>query len=256
MSYNLRVFSFNPPPTTTAPNAVFYASQTIANANPFGSPVYTVNMRLNWSSSDPEGISSQQLQQLSGNGLIFQDVAPQPAANATSQIVPVTIGKVVQFRVRAIDGLGNTGSYAVGARFTVVGGQEGDAAFSYTGAWKGTSASEAMGGGMIVLAKAVQGDMATFSFVGGQAALVGTLAPDGGMADIYVDGVLMKMPVDFYSDRVSYRQVIFAIDGLPSYATDALGRQVPHTITIKWRPDHNPASTGFRLYIDGGITLN
>jgi hypothetical protein len=80
------------------------------------------------------------------------------------------------------------------------------------------------------------------------------------MADIYVDGKLMGT-VDFYSASTrndfqpSDRQVVFAINGLADYARNWLGQAVPHTMEVRWRAEHNPASSGFSLYLDAGIAL-
>jgi hypothetical protein len=254
-SYNLRITSLNPPPAMTVPELRLTTGQTIGNANPFGNPVYTVNVQARWSSGDPDGVVSQQLQRLNATGFLFTDVSPQPAPNATQQDIPVKFGATIQVRVRAVDGLGNTSPYYTSAHRTVTVADDTSSTWAYTGAWEQAKANGALGGLMMVLARGVEGDMAVYNFVGGSAALVGAVRPDGGMADIYVDGKLMDT-VDFYSASTrNVRQVVFAVNGLDDYALDWRGQPSPHTLTVRWRAEQNPASSGSVLYLDAGIAL-
>ncbi len=254
-SYNLRITSLNSPPTISGPEVLLVAGQTIGNTFPFGNPGYSINVQARWSSSDPDGISSQQLQQLNATGWQFVSLVPQPAPGATEQTVPVKLGATIQFRVRATDGLGNPSPYSLSRRLSVNVADDASPAWAYTGTWEPFKAATALGGLMTILPNAAEGDKAVYSFVGGSAALVGAFRPDGGMADIYVDGKLMGT-VDFYSASArNDRQVVFAVNGLADYARNWLGQAVPHTMEVRWRAEHNPASSGFNLYLDAGITL-
>ena len=62
-----------------------------------------------------------------------------------------------------------------------------DGAFAFTGAWVAVTNAAAYGGSFRSTAKA--GASMTFNFTGNRVCLLGTVGPDGGWADAFVDGV-------------------------------------------------------------------
>jgi bacillopeptidase F len=237
----------NAAPTVTGPVPFLYPGQTLGNPS---AGVYTVNVQARWTASDPDnGIASQTLQ-LAVNGGGFSTVSPGPSASARAHNVPMTIGTTDQLRISATDPLGATGGPANSISFKVSGSQQTSTAFTYTGTWTNLNSSSSWGGTM-KYTNGAAGAKAVYSFYGGRAALIGSQRPDGGKADIYVDGVY-KGTVDFYSPTLKNRRVLFAINGMARKAPGG----VAHTLEVRWINSHHASSSGFRLYIDGAIALN
>lgn len=241
-TYDVRVTRDEPPVTT--PPAV-----TIANAQTMGNPspgVYTVNIRESWTSSDsPEGVASQQLQYKTGANA-FADVDPQVSATATSYTGPIGVGQQFRFRVRAFDTLGAYSAYKQGALVQMTGYSEARTEFTYAGAAWSTLTNANSWNGKVKTTAGGTNTKATFTFTGRRAALVIMKRPDGGKADIYVDGV-KKQTLDFYSSVTSTRRVVYVTAGLSL---------AQHTVEVRWITGKNASSSGRNLYIDGMVTLN
>jgi hypothetical protein len=152
------------------------------------------------------------------------------------------IGTSNHLRISATDESGATSGYGFSDLVQVQGTQE--SAFTYSGTWTSVS-STALWGGSMRRANGGAGVKAIYTFTGRNAAIVGAQRPDGGRAQVYVDGVL-KRTIDFYSPTAKNRKVLFAVNGLTNSS---------HTIELRWITGHNPASTGTRLYLDGGVAL-
>jgi hypothetical protein len=239
-SIDFSVSTPNVAPSVTAPTYTLTTGQTLGNP---ASNTYTVNVRADWTASDPDdGIASQNLQgQINGAGFVAL-TAPLPGTVRT-QSVPMTIGTTNQLRVSATDVAGATSDYAAGASVTIVGTQQ--TAFTYSGAWTNQSATNSWGG-TYKRANGASGVKAVYTFSGTSAALVGLKRPDGGRAKIFVDGV-QQGTVDFYSANARNREVLFVVSGLTDGA---------HTIEVRWINAHHASSTGYRLYLDGGIAFD
>jgi len=82
----------------------------------------------------------------------------------------------------------------------------------------------------------------SYTFTGNQVRLVGKVNPSGGRADVFVDDVKQLVPVDCFSPLVLHQQVLYYLNGLGNG---------PHTLKIVVRGEHNPASSGNAVLIDG-----
>jgi hypothetical protein len=237
----------NVAPTVTAPTPFLTPGQTLGNP---AAGQYTVNIQARWTASDPDdGIASQALQ-MQVNNAGYTALAPTLDGAIRARNVTMTIGTTNQLQISATDFAADSSGFVSGPSFQIRGAQQTDSAFTYAGAWANLNAASAWDGTMKVLNNGAAGNKAVFAFYGGRAALVGSQRPDGGKAEIYIDGVY-KTTVDFYSASVKNRRVLYAVNDLPSIAPDGGA----HVMEVRWVNSHNAASTGYRLYIDGGISL-
>lgn len=239
-SLGVRLSGGNAAPKVTPPTQRLAEGQMLGN---LAAGEYTVNVTANWTASDPDdGIASQDLQlQVDGGG--FESLAPAMEATARSYDVPVTIGTTNRLQISATDHAGASSEFATGESFAVRGAQQTE--FAYTGSWSSLSSTNAWGGAY-ARANGAPGVMAAHSFNGTGVALVGMQRPDGGRADVYVDGALIAT-VDFYSPAQLNRRVLFAVDGLSDGT---------HTLEVHWLEERDPSSSGYRLYLDGAIALD
>lgn len=75
-------------------------------------------------------------------------------------------------------------------------------------------------------------------FTGNQVRLIGSVGPDGGLADVYLDGEKQLVYVDCWNPVARHQQVLYYRNGL------AQGR---HTVKMVVRGTSNPLSSGARV---------
>ncbi|NLX56542.1 MAG: hypothetical protein GXY58_15650 [Planctomycetaceae bacterium] len=132
-----------------------------------------------------------------------------------------------------------------GARRMVVEGEDDpqqqvdDATLAFTGAWESVKDPDDAAGGCHVSDAA--GAAVTVPFVGNQVRLIGRAAPDGGLADVYVDDQKQLVGIDCWCPTVHHEQVLYYRNGLPDG---------PHTLRVVVRGAHNAKSSGGRVYVD------
>lgn len=85
------------------------------------------------------------------------------------------------------------------------------------------------------------GAAATVSFDGMGVRVIGPVGPDGGLADVDIDGVRQLVPIDAWSPIARDRQTLYSRNGLSP------GR---HEIRIAARGAGNPRSAGARIALD------
>ena len=78
-------------------------------------------------------------------------------------------------------------------------------------------------------------------FEGNQVRLIGSVGPDGGLADVTLDGQKQLVHIDAWNPTPRSRQVLYYKNGL------AQGR---HTLKIVPRDEHNPYSKGNRVAVE------
>jgi hypothetical protein len=86
------------------------------------------------------------------------------------------------------------------------------------------------------------GTKAVFQFNGRRVAIVGAQRPNGGVADVFIDGV-KHGTVDFASPTTKNRRVLFVKNDLPEFAPGG-GK---HVLELRW--------VSGRMYVDGFITI-
>lgn len=78
-------------------------------------------------------------------------------------------------------------------------------------------------------------------FEGSQVRLIGNVGPDGGLADVHLDGQKQLVHLDAWNPTPRSRQVLYYRNGLTQ------GR---HTLKIVPRSEHNPYSKGDRVAVE------
>ena len=86
------------------------------------------------------------------------------------------------------------------------------------------------------------GSALTARFDGNQVRLIGAVAPDGGLADLYLDGEKQLVHLDCWNPAPRDRQVLYYRNGLAQGA---------HTLKVEARGTANPYSTGTAIPIQG-----
>ncbi|MBM4092187.1 MAG: hypothetical protein FJ276_22570, partial [Planctomycetes bacterium] len=81
----------------------------------------------------------------------------------------------------------------------------------------------------------------THEFEGNQVRLVGSVGPDGGLADVYLDDQKQLVHIDCGNPTPRDRQVLYYKNGLA---------QGKHTLKIVPRNEHNPYSKGNRVAVE------
>ena len=104
-----------------------------------------------------------------------------------------------------------------------------DGAFAFTGAWLARTNAAAPGGSHRSAAQV--GASMTFNFVGNRVCLIGTVGPDGGWADAFVDGVREPTLVECWNPSIRHKQPLFVKKGLANG---------PHELKVVVRGEKNP----------------
>jgi hypothetical protein len=204
-------------------------------ADPLG--VSTLQYSLSWSARDASGIREFHLWQykesLSTPGAWSSSLVIPSGAGLTGNWIqrsftwPLLPGHGYKFAVRAVDWAGNSSGWVYGDYFWVDAYDETSAAITYSGSWTRVTANDYFGGGTRRTNAA--GAQASFTFYGSFIAWVGTLAPNGGSADVYLDGTYVKTVVaQAAASTASYRRVLFS----KRYQCPP-GQCGSHTITIR-----------------------
>ena len=81
----------------------------------------------------------------------------------------------------------------------------------------------------------------SYSFSGNQVRLLGAVGPDGGQADVYLDGEKQLAGIDFWNPSKLSGQVLYYRNGLSN------GR---HDLRLEPRAKQNPLSTGDKLILE------
>ena len=108
---------------------------------------------------------------------------------------------------------------------------------TFTGKWETETAA-----GELVRSTDQPSASLVAQFVGNQVRLIGGVGPDGGLAEVYLDGEKQLVPVDCWSPSPRHQQVIYYRNGLPRRT---------HTLTLTARGHGNPLSKGARIGISG-----
>ena len=111
------------------------------------------------------------------------------------------------------------------------------AALAPTGPWE----TEATARRSVLVAGAAGASLEA-QFTGNQVRLIGDAGPDGGLADVYLDGERQNTVVDAWNPRVRTDHVLYSRGGLENG---------PHTLRIVARGAGNPLASGTALRIAG-----
>ena len=265
-SYFFNVSAVAPPSITKAPAATLSGlttaqtgtSATTSSAGPITAGTRSVPVTISWAGSACQsGVTNCNIDhyvlQQSVNGLAFGPVA-LASPNATSVTLDLTASPTnnsqpattYRYQVQAVDKAGNASAFTVAAPFTV---PDTDNGFStnFGGGWKSLSLNGAFAGTVqqsstpSATAQPAKGGPAT------SLALVSSLGPDRGKAQIKIDGQLMAT-VDLYSPTQTTGQVVWSINGL------APG--VDHNLQVVATGTRNVAASAANVDYDAVISLH
>jgi len=113
-----------------------------------------------------------------------------------------------------------------------------DPAVTYTSGWTQDTSSPWSGGTAAFSSSA--GAQASFTFTGTSVGWIGGRAPDTGIAQVFVDGVLLAT-VDTYSKTQEVRVPMFTASGLADAS---------HTLTIQVTSQQNASASGALIVVD------
>ncbi|MBN2508195.1 MAG: hypothetical protein JXQ71_16040 [Verrucomicrobia bacterium] len=113
-------------------------------------------------------------------------------------------------------------------------------ALTFRGAWSSMQDSLAMGG-MVRVASAA-GASVSARFHGNQLRLIGRCDPEGGLAEVRLDGETQRVPVDCWNPAARSHQVLYYCNGLSNGW---------HTLELVVRGTNNPWSKGARVCVEG-----
>jgi hypothetical protein len=114
-----------------------------------------------------------------------------------------------------------------------------DDALQYDGNWSAIKHKDDSGGGTHVAS--AEGAAVSFAFSGNQVRLIGAVGPEGGKADLYLDGVKQLVGLDCWCPQERRRQVLYYRNGLEPGS---------HTLKAVALGAQNPLSQGAGVFVD------
>jgi hypothetical protein len=115
-----------------------------------------------------------------------------------------------------------------------------DATFEISGEWTKLQDAGAMGDA--VQCADQSGSSMVIPFTGNQVRLLGTVGPEGGWADAFIDGVKEPTLVEFWNPTIRHQQPVFQKKGM----TNGM-----HQLKIVARGEKNPLARGVQIRVDG-----
>ena len=114
-----------------------------------------------------------------------------------------------------------------------------DAQLAYEGEWTARPQEQTFEEGIHTTAS--RGARASCTFVGNQVRIVGSVGPEGGLADVYIDGEKQAYAIDFWNPRTLHQQLVYRKNGLTN---------TQHTVQLVARGEKNPLSAGAVVAVD------
>jgi hypothetical protein len=114
-----------------------------------------------------------------------------------------------------------------------------DGQLALSGTWQDEVHDEHFGRTARVAAEA--GAETSWRFEGNQFRIIGAVGPDGGQADVWIDGSKQLCGIDCWNPRTIRQQVLWYTSGLGAGE---------HAVRVVVRGDKNPLSAGKKVWID------
>ena len=198
----------------------------------------TVPLLVTWPAASWDGtaISRYELERSRDGGAWTPVNLPRPLARSVTTQQPAW--RVLVFRVRAVDQALRASDWAESAPVWMQTAQEEDSAVVTSADWAVVTRSAAFGGRRVVTNKSAQ--TATFTFTGREVGWVARLGPEGGTANVSVDGA-PSTSVNLNRSRATSRRLVFKHSSLTPG---------PHTLTI------TTTSAGQTVDVDAFVVLS
>jgi hypothetical protein len=110
---------------------------------------------------------------------------------------------------------------------------------TYKGNWDATKRAKTLDSTIHVTSQ--KNALMTFTFTGNQVRLIGSVDPEGGLADVYIDGDKQLTLIDCWNPQPRDKQLLYYLNGLTNEK---------HEFRIVARGKGNPISKGGNIYID------
>ena len=248
------------PPTQTLTGlttAQVGTSATTSSAGPITASTTGVPVTISWAGTAcASGVTNCNVDhyvlQQSVNGGGFTSV-PLPSPTATSVTLNLKPSPTNQpsaattyaFQVQAVDVTGAVSPFSIAPGFQV---PDTDNSFntSFNGSWSGVNISSAFGGSVSESTTAGSTANPSNAQQATSFALVSTLGPDRGKAQIKIDGQLVAT-VDLYSATQQTAQVVWSINGLNGVST--------HQIQVVSTGTKNAAASAAKVDYDAILAL-
>jgi Bacterial Ig-like domain len=237
--------------TTTASGPIT-AKATAPNSNAATAPV-TISWAGTACQSDQTNCNvDHYVLQQSVNGAGFSTVT-LPSPTATSVTLDLKVSPInnsvpatrYAFQVRVVDKAGNVTPFSIAPAF-IVPDTDNSFSSSFAGGWSGQNLAGSFGGSVQFSSTANATAGPANAQQATSYAVVSTLGPDRGIAQIKVDGQVAAT-VDLYAPTQTLSQVVWSINGLAPGQT--------HTIQVVSTNTRNPASSGTRVDYDAILAL-
>ena len=254
-------------PTVTAPVASLTGLTTATtgttavttSAGPITASTNQVPVTISWTGTGCQSGATncnidQYVLEQQINGAGFGAPITLPAANATSVTLNLkpspsnqpSAATNYQFKVQAVDKQGHVSTFAVSPSFQV---PDTDNSFntSFNGSWSGVNISSAFGGSVAQSSTANTTAQPSNASPATSLALVSTVGPDRGKAQIKIDGQIVAT-VDLYAPTQATAQLVWSINGL------APG--VNHNIQIVATGTKNTAASAAKVDYDAILAVH
>ena len=235
-----------------APALSMVQGSTVAVATPATLGAATAQVRLVWAAALAP-VTSYELQQSLNGGAWTTVLNATPTTLSTT--LTLAMGTAVapnayQFRVRAYNNL-TVSAFATSMAFDFGPTDETDkTSFALGGTWTTASSGTFYGGTAISASTSlnkVTMSMKKLAVGSGALAIIGTMGPDRGIANVSLDGA-PPVAVDFYAAKAQPATLVYVANGT------SIG--VKHTFTVTPTGTKRAAATGTRIEVDGFLALD
>ncbi|MCL6471928.1 MAG: fibronectin type III domain-containing protein [Firmicutes bacterium] len=219
-------------PDEQAPTVPTGLSATVNSAN---------EINLSWAiSTDNVGVIGYKIER-STDEADFVEIG----SSVTPSYKDLTVlpGHAYYYRVRAYDAAGNMSGYSNAISVATPSGtrfEEPSTSIVYTGTWSLASSQNASGSAYKYSTDYTKPATATFTFTGNSVTWYSAVAPNCGIAKVYLDGVFDR-EVDLYSPTIKFQSPVYVKENLP-YGT--------HTVKVEVTSKKNASSTGNIVVVD------
>jgi len=237
-------------PGSPALSLVPGSTVNVATAATIGSA--TTQVKLVWAASTGT-VTKYELQQSLNGGAWTTVLNALPTQLTTTLTLPMgttAAPNAYQFRVRAYDNL-TVSAFANSMAFDLGPADQTDkVSFSFGGTWTTTAGAGFYGGSAASApnsASRVSLSMKKLALGSGALAVIGTMGPDRGIANISLDGGA-AVAVDFYAPTLQTGVLVHVLNGTSA--------NVKHTLTVVPSGTKRLASTGTKIEVDGFLALD